>query len=116
MSKFADLGFDISFTSSCSMDEEPDNYLITIEGKIHYLDDRDRKHVVGKLQLFLADLEGASQDGYDPFDILDTRSETADFFSVLFNSKTLEFKDTIYQSMGGDIYSTNLLRGCGRTS
>jgi len=106
---FEDRLFTVSFNSSASVDEGPDNYLITVEGKILCLDDSDEERVAGKLRIFFADLDGAADAGHDPLYILDMQAGTAPFYATLFDPETNDFKKGVYRLAGGDIFSRDLL-------
>ena len=65
-----DFDFRLDFSTSCSTDEEPENYLTMISGTAVARDDED-EHRAGSLRLFQVDIEGAADAGCDPADILD---------------------------------------------
>jgi len=102
-----DYGFSIGFVSSAMVSEEPENYLIEIEGEILASGDDVENILAGKLRLFYADLDEAARAGYDLSTILDMRAETCPFIS-LFDSKTHEFKESV-RRIADDPMSPNLL-------
>ena len=109
MRKFADCGFSILFKSSALVDEETENYLITIDGEIRCVDDREKSTLVGTMRAFFVDIEEAAINGDDPYSVLDQEEATAPFYPVLFNARTNDFKASICRLAGGDTWSRNLL-------
>jgi GNAT superfamily N-acetyltransferase len=102
--------FSIEFNSSALIGEDEDSYLTTVEGFILCTNPySERRRRAGKLRIFYADLVRGMAEGVRPFDILDTRSETAVFYPVLFDPKTDDFKRSIYRLACDEIYSHNLL-------
>lgn len=97
--------FSLSLSSRSQLFETEDTYLTSIEGNILY---GDEDQLAGKLNIFYADLAGAAESGYSPFDILDIESATAPYFNALFDKETGEFKETIH-SAAGNIFQENLL-------
>lgn len=108
---FVDDFFSIEFSSSVTLDnEDDDSYLTEISGLVVRTNPySERRRRAGKLRLFYVDLMKGMVDGISALDILDTRSETVDFYTVLFDPRTDDFKRSIYQIAGEEIYSHNLL-------
>jgi hypothetical protein len=107
--------FILEFRSSAPLSNNEEQYLITIEGSILYypdddetLDD-DESVRAGKLKAYYVDLDGARNDGYEPFDILDMEASTAEFYPVLFDNKTKDFKESLCELTGTDFLDSNLL-------
>jgi hypothetical protein len=109
MRKFEDCEFSILFKSSALIDEEPENYLITIDWEIRCLDDRGKSSLVGKMRAFFVDIEEAAINGDGPYFVLDLEQATEPFYSVLFDARTNDFKESIYDLAGEVVYSRNLL-------
>ena len=109
MIEFEELGFSITFNSSAIIDDEPENYLISIEGNILCTDDNDNEITAGKLKIFYVDIDGAADAGYESTHILDLEAATEPFYLALFDPKTSEFRQSVYDLVGEDIFGRNLL-------
>ncbi|SRR6266540_2431116 len=106
-------GFYIVFSSSAPVLDVPQDYLINIEGNIFTDDDNEEDDLdgmlAGKLKAYYADLSGAFNNGYSPFEILDLDGATEPFYSALFDSRTDQFKRSVSKVVGPDLFDINLL-------
>lgn len=84
---------------------EPDDFVYEYNGSIFSLDDNENETLVGRFRLFYVDLDASSMSVYDT---LNARQETFAFYTPLFNQRTGDYKESIYNQVE-DLIHRNLL-------
>jgi len=97
--------FTVNFSLSSTLEDDIENYLIAIEGKIFSLDDGEAETEIGTIKGFYVDIANGWEDGFEPFDILDLEGSTAPYYDAIFDYDTKEFKETF----GFDMIYSNIL-------
>ncbi len=103
-----DCAFTIEFTSSTSVENEVENFLTEIEGRI-ICHSENEVAPVGTLRAFYADLEGAIDHGEHPYDVLDVEHATELYYSALYDARSGGFKESVRNLFGDEVFYINLL-------
>src|SRR5215475_304621 len=104
-----DCAFTIEFTSSTSVENEVENFLTEIEGKILCHGELEEDALAGTLRAFYVDLEGALDHEEHPYDVLDLEQATELYYSALFDAKSGGFKESVRNIFGDEVFNINLL-------
>jgi GNAT superfamily N-acetyltransferase len=87
-------------------EQEGDDYIHETDGDLTTLDDDDDSQTVpvGKFHLYYVDANRALNEGVAVFDVLDTYSETIDYFEALYGSESPEIKERIGRLLDEDAF------------
>lgn len=87
----------IEFTSSAIFDEDPENYITTITGKlIGYDESSDQECEAGEITALYLDFANAHDGDFPIMDVLYQHQEALDQYQVLFDSATGDVKEDIW--------------------
>jgi hypothetical protein len=100
--------FYIDFKCSSPLSHEEGKWITEIEAKISTFSEEDNETLAGKARFHLADIESALDAGLSAFWLLDEKASTFDMYSKLFVNHTSEFKDEIFETIGEELFSSNL--------
>ena len=76
---------------------EPDDYVLTVQGRICTDEDTE----IGRLLGYIIQVNRAINEEQDLFEACDAHSQTAtDYYEALFDHKTGEFKESIEEQLG----------------
>jgi len=96
-------------SSICLEAEDPSNFLYETHGTILCLGENDQETLVGKFRLYYADIEYASEEGFNAFEVLDAHSHTAEYCSSIYGIDGSEFNKKLLTLLSFDVMGNNLL-------
>ena len=96
--------------NNVSEDYDPDDFIYETSGDLFIINEKDDKEFIGKFRVYYVDVERATNEGINIFDVLDDHSShLAEYYGPIFNSDEHDFNNHLLGLLGHEVYSGNIL-------